>query len=140
MARSVNIYFSNNINQTLTLQASSTGGTWTKSPPQSIPATTDDVGGPPKNWGVDSSGSSEDAGGSVVYSIGSTSQNLSMTWTSLAGKVNSYTISGPAGYSMNAGGSDGSAATGSYFLNYLPVNGSAEDDNSAQEEDSGSGE
>ncbi len=104
----------NSTTQGLTLQTTGTytNGTWTTAPPSSIPPTSSDVRDNPHYWRSDG----PDAGGQVTYIIGSSSSQLVLSWTSVDGAVNSYTINSTSSNFTNltVSGNDGVAAEVTY--------------------------
>ena len=104
----------NSATDSLTLQTSGTytNGTWITPPPSSIPPASSNLRGNPHVWW----GDGPDAGGQVTYQIGSSSSLLVMSWTSVDGAVNSYTISSTSSSvtSLIVSGNDGVSAEVTY--------------------------
>ncbi len=111
--RFVKVSFSwNDSSQSLSLLSSSASGSWVTAPPTYIPASTGNLRGNPHNW--ESEG--PNAGGQVTYQIGSSSSQLTMTWSSVDGATNSYSISSnsSSAASLTVSGNDGVSALVTY--------------------------
>ncbi len=111
--RTVTVLFYNNTSSALTLQSSSTQGTWVTPPPNTIPASLS-AQVSPHHWEDHSSNSPANASGTVTYQLASASLTLTLTWNSVEGKTNSYSYSAPSGYAISYQASGDANATVTY--------------------------
>ncbi len=111
--RTVTVLFYNNTSVGLTLQSSSTQGSWVTAPPATIPPNLSNQVAP-HHWETESPSGGGNASGTATYQLDGASQLLTLTWNSNDGKSNSYTDSAPSGYSVGIQPSGDVTATVTY--------------------------